>query len=99
MARNNTGTDIYDVPTTLSKHPFYGLQLDEQQQAFRDAIWNKDKLIVFCNAKAGTGKTLIATATANLLYEYGRSNGIVYIASPTQEQKQGVFERDYRREV
>ena len=44
MARNNTGTDIYDVPITLSKHPFYGLQLDEQQQAFRDAIWNKDKL-------------------------------------------------------
>ena len=91
MARNNTGTDIYDVPITLSKHPFYGLQLDEQQQAFRDAIWNKDKLIVFCNAKAGTGKTLIATATANLLYEYGRSNGIVYIASPTQEQKQGYL--------
>ena len=91
MSRNNTGTDIYDVPITLSKHPFYGLQLDEQQQAFRDAIWNKDKLIVFCNAKAGTGKTLIATATANLLYEYGRSNGIVYIASPTQEQKQGYL--------
>lgn len=36
-------------------------------------------------------KTLIATATANLLYEYGRSQGIVYIASPTQEQKQGFL--------
>lgn len=46
---------------------------------------------MFCNAKAGTGKTLIATATANLLYQYGRCNGIVYIASPTQEQKQGYL--------
>lgn len=75
----------------LSEHPFYGLRLDEQQKAFREAIWSKEKLIVFCNAKAGTGKTLIATATANLLYEYGRSRGIVYIASPTQEQKQGYL--------
>ena len=54
-------------------------------------FWSKEKLVVFCNAKAGTGKTLIATATANLLYEYGRSQGIVYIASPTQEQKQGFL--------
>lgn len=91
MARKNTGGNIYDVPITLSEHPFYGLRLDEQQRAFRDAIWSKEKLIVFCNAKAGTGKTLIATATANLLYEYGRSQGIVYIASPTQEQKQGYL--------
>ena len=48
---------------------------------------------MFCNAKAGTGKTLIATATANLLYQYGRCNGIVYIASPTQEQKQGYLKK------
>ena len=91
MARKNIGVSIHDVPITLSEHPFYGLRLDEQQKIFRDAIWSKEKLVVFCNAKAGTGKTLIATATANLLYEYGRSQGIVYIASPTQEQKQGFL--------
>lgn len=91
MAKKNNGTEIRDVPATLSDNPFYGLVLDEQQKIFRDAIWDKEKLIVFCNAKAGTGKTLIATATANLLYQYGRSNGIVYIASPTQEQKQGYL--------
>ena len=91
MARKNIGVSIRDVPITLSEHPFYGLRLDEQQKIFRDAIWSKEKLVVFCNAKAGTGKTLIATATANLLYEYGRSQGIVYIASPTQEQKQGFL--------
>lgn len=79
------------APQTLEDHPFYGLQLDEYQQAFRDAIWSERKLIVFCNAKAGTGKTLIATGTANLLCRYGRYKGIVYIASPTQEQKQGYL--------
>lgn len=91
MAQKNTDFDIYDIPITLAGHSFYGLELDEQQRAFRDAIWSKEKMIVFCNAKAGTGKTLIAAATANLLYEYGRSCGIVYIASPTQEQKQGYL--------
>lgn len=91
MAKRNTSVDTHEVPITLSEHPFYGLKLDEGQKIFRDAIWNPEKLIIFCNAKAGTGKTLIATATANLLYQYGRCDGIVYIASPTQEQKQGYL--------
>ena len=78
-----------EAPKTLNDHPFYGLELDEEQIAFRDAIWNPDKLIVFCNARAGTGKTFIATATADLLVKYGRYEGIVYISSPTQEQKLG----------
>ena len=86
-----TSQNYNEAPRTLEGHPFYGLILDDEQKAFRDAIWSEDKLIVFCNAKAGTGKTLIATATANLLYEYGRYDGIVYIASPTQEQKQGYL--------
>ena len=63
MAKKNTSMEIYDVPATLQEHPFYGLRLDEYQKVFRDAIWDTEKLIVFCNAKAGTGKTLIATAT------------------------------------
>lgn len=80
-----------NAPKTLQNHPFYGLALDEHQTALRDAIWDAEKLIVFCNAQAGTGKTLIAAATANLLCEYGRYQGIVYIAAPTQEQKQGYL--------
>lgn len=83
--------DKTDIPETLTDSLFYGIQLDEEQTVFRDHIWDKDKLIVFCNAKAGTGKTLIATATANLLVQYGRYDGIIYIASPTQEQKQGYL--------
>lgn len=95
MARSKTTTtketQRRNPPKTLDGNPFYGLELDEKQAAFRDAIWNPEKLIVFCNAKAGTGKTTIAAATANLLCDYGFYDGIVYIASPTQEQKQGYL--------
>lgn len=76
-----------DAPQTLRRHPFYGLELDEDQKKFRDAIWNKDKLIVYGNAKAGVGKSLIAFATANLLVEYGLYDGIVYVMFPCEENK------------
>lgn len=91
MAKKTNIISYDNPPENLSEHPFYGLKLDKEQTLFRDAIWNKDKLIIFCNAKAGTGKTTIATATANLLVKYGLYNGIVFIASPTMEQKQGYL--------
>ena len=92
MAKSNSKqNNKIEAPRDLKEHPFYGLELDEEQKAFRDAIWDENKLIVFCNAKAGTGKTLIATATANLLVQYGRYDGIVYISSPTQEEKLGFL--------
>ena len=46
--RYNSGDS---APKTLTDHPFYGFTLDEEQIAFRDAIWSPEKLIVFCNAK------------------------------------------------
>lgn len=88
---NNKQTDKLDTPMTLDNHAFYGLVLDDDQKVFRDAIWDPEKLIVFVNAKAGTGKTLIAAATANLLVQYGRYDGIIYISSPTQEGKLGFL--------
>ena len=88
---NKQNVSAIEVPRTLEEHPFYGFKLDKEQIAFRDAIWNPEKLIIFCNAKAGTGKTFIATATANLLVKYGRYDGIVYISSPTQEGKLGFL--------
>ena len=86
--------DYTDIPETLEDHPFYGLELDDDQKKFRDAIWDKNKLIVFCDAKAGSGKTTIATGVANLLVKYGRYEGIVYIASCTQEHKMGFLPGD-----
>ena len=78
-----------DIPETLSEHPFYGIDLDEEQKMFANAIWNPNIDIVFCNAKAGSGKSLVATGVANLLVQYGLFDSIVYIMSPYGERKQG----------
>lgn len=89
--QNEAKKNIKQAPAVLSNHPFFGLQLDDEQQAFRDSIWSQDKLIVFCDAKAGSGKTQIAVMTAELLYQYGRYDGIVYITAPVQEEKLGFL--------
>ena len=72
---------------------FYGLILDEQQKVFVGAILDPEKTIVFCNAKAGTGKTTLAMGAANLLVKDNRNelDGILYIVSPYGEQKQGYL--------
>lgn len=80
------------APKTLDSHPFFGIQVDEQQKIFRDSIWNPDVDIVFCNAKAGSGKTLIAVATAMLMKEYDLIDEIYYMsAAGTFEQSQGLL--------
>lgn len=93
MAARKTPTTTHkkDCPDTLKDHPFYGMVLDPEQEAFRDAIWDKDKLIVFCNARAGTGKTTVAVGTANMMYEYGRYDGIIVIMFPCEENRQGYL--------
>ena len=70
---------------------FYGMSLDPEQKAFRDAICRSGGIITFCNAIAGSGKTTIAVGCANLLCRYGIVNGIVSVVSPTQEQVQGYL--------
>lgn len=84
-------TPKIEVPQTLRDENFYGFKLDEDQEIFRDAIWDPKNLIVFANAKAGTGKTFVAVATANLLVQYGLYKGIVYVVAPTQEEKSGYL--------
>ena len=80
----------------LPKNVFYGMVLDEEQLAFVEAIKDPSKVIVFCNARAGTGKTTLAMGTANLLYQDKRNgyDGILYIVSPYGEQKQGFLKGD-----
>lgn len=84
-----------DPPETLDGHPFYGLRLDEGQKNFRDTIWRGDKRIIFCNARAGSGKTLVAVATANLLVQYQLYSRIIYIcAGGVYENRQGYLPGD-----
>ena len=70
---------------------FYGITLNEEQIHFAEAICNPDNLVVFCNAAAGTGKTLVSLGVANLLVQNGLYDKIYYIMSPTQEQIQGYL--------
>jgi predicted ribonuclease YlaK len=72
---------------------FYNLDLDTEQEAFVNAIMDDANTIVFCNAKAGTGKTTLAMGVANILVQNKRTNydGIVYIVSPYGENKQGYL--------
>lgn len=90
----NNKTKYSDSDMKNSLEMFYGLHLDEYQVAFRDAIWDDKKSIIFCNAKAGTGKTTIAVGVANLLCQSGKYKGISYIISPTQEMRQGFLPGD-----
>ena len=76
-------------PTDLSDRPFYKFELDDEQLHFASMIWSPDIDIVFCNARAGTGKTTIAAGVANMLVQYGLFQEIIYIMSPYGERKQG----------
>lgn len=80
-----------EKPEKLDFDMFYGMQLDDEQRAFAEAIWDPEVDIVFCNARAGTGKTTVATGVANLLVQYGVFDGIVYIMAPYGERKQGYL--------
>lgn len=82
-------TTYCNPPQTLDDQPFYGLVLDDEQKAFRDAIWDSKKDIIFCNAVAGTGKTTVATGVAKMLVDYGMYSQIIYIMSPCGDRKQG----------
>ena len=80
-----------EPPKTLDDHPFYGYVLDDEQKNFINSVWDKEKLIIFCNAKAGTGKTFLATGVADMLVKYGLYEGIVYIVSTYGENRQGYL--------
>lgn len=83
--------DYSNPPKIIGEPYFYGYTLDADQKDFVNSIWNKDKLIIFCNARAGTGKTTLAAGAANLLVQYGMYSGIVYICSSYGESRQGYL--------
>jgi len=89
-----TTTSFEQAPKDLDGHPFYGFDLDEDQVAFRNAIWDPSIKIVWCDAAAGSGKTLVSFATANLMYHYHLYDGIVYIVSSYGEKRMGYLPGD-----
>ena len=51
---------------------FYGLVLNEDQEKFKEAIMSEEYNVVLADATAGSGKTLIAVACANILCTTGK---------------------------
>lgn len=90
MAKNPANKD-YSNPPQFVDRLFNNMILDDYQYEYANAIWDKDSICVIVNARAGTGKTTIACGVGDMLVKYGRYKGIVYIASPTQEQRQGYL--------
>lgn len=81
-------------PVSLRDRPFYNFILDEQQEAFRDAIWDENIKLITVDAVAGSGKTTIAIATACLLHDYGIVDGCIYCRTPSSEGKIGFLPGD-----
>lgn len=81
----------YGNPPEFIDAMFYNMVLDEDQLNFANSIWDPETIITMVNARSGSGKTTIACGVANMLVLYGFCDGIVYVASPTQEQKQGYL--------
>lgn len=87
--------DYGEVPRSLDQDGlFFSLKLSDEQIKFRDAIWNPDVKIVFCDAPAGTGKSVIAIGTSIIMYRYGLYDGITYIVAPYAEQALGFMPGD-----
>lgn len=89
MGNERNNIKKVNPPANLEKSLFFkrlSFELSEEQKIFRDTIYNKDIDIVFCNAKAGSGKTTIAVATACAMCEYDLYKKIVYCFSPVNFQ-------------
>ena len=80
-----------DIPKNIDGEPFYNIELDPDQKKFVNAILNPDNTIIWCNSKAGTGKTTLAMGAANMLVKYNEYDGIVYICSAYGEKAQGYL--------
>lgn len=69
---------------------FYGFTLNEGQEKFRDAILSDDYNVILADATAGSGKTLLAVACANLLINQDKKyKSAVYIFPTVEESSLG----------
>ena len=68
---------------------FYGFTLNEDQEKFKAAIMDDEHNVVIADATAGSGKTLIAVACANILCKSGKYESAVYIFPTVEESSLG----------
>lgn len=79
------------MPERIDGSLFYGLVLDEEQENFANAIWDKKHDIIFVNSRAGTGKSTIAIGVANMLVQFGQFEKIIYVCSPCGNESRMGF--------
>lgn len=92
-------TKSFDIPEDVRDHSFYGLRLDSHQADFVNAMFNKGNIGVFCNARAGTGKTLLSVAAAKYLVDCGRFDKAFYIIAPVCKDKIGFLPGTVRDKI
>lgn len=68
---------------------FYGFILNEHQEKFKEAIMGDEYNVIIADATAGSGKTLLAVACANILCKSGKYDSAVYIFPTVEEASLG----------
>jgi predicted ribonuclease YlaK len=68
---------------------FYGFILNEEQEKFKEAIMSDENNVILADATAGSGKTLIAVACANILCKTGKYDSAVFIFPTVEESALG----------
>ena len=68
---------------------FYGFNLNEDQEKFRDAIMSDKYNVILADATAGSGKTLLAVACANILSHTDKYDSTVYVFPTVEESSLG----------
>lgn len=70
---------------------FFGITCNEDQEKFRDAVFDDNNQVVIVDATAGSGKTLIAVACAKQLVSNNPDsyNGAIYIFPTVEESSLG----------
>lgn len=68
---------------------FYGLTLNEGQEKLKEAIMSDEYNVVIADATAGSGKTLLAVACANILCKMEKYKSAVYVFPTVEEASLG----------
>ena len=68
---------------------FYGFTLNEGQEKFKEEIMGEENNVIIADATAGSGKTLISVACANILCKSGRYDSAVYVFPTVEEASLG----------
>ena len=68
---------------------FYGFILNEEQEKFRESIMSDEHNVIMADATAGSGKTLISVACANILVKSGKYDSAVYVFPTVEEASLG----------